>query len=163
MEYVIRRATTADVGQLVGLRSEFTFEDVEPDERTTRPDYAADCRAFLENALERGTWQIWVAEADGSIVAHVFVALVDKMPRPIRENRKIAYLTNVYTRPSHRDQGIGSQLIEEAQRAATQEGVELMIVWPSGASLPFYARHGFGTPTEPLIWKPAEDPPPPAQ
>jgi GNAT superfamily N-acetyltransferase len=159
MEPVIRRATNADVEQLVELRRDFTFEAVEPREGGVRPEYVAECRLFLENAIERGNWQIWVAEVDGEIVAHVFVALIDKVPRPVRENRKIAYLTNVYTRPIHRGQGIGAQLLQRAQEAANDAGVELMMVWPSEASVPFYVRHGFGAPTEPLIWETRQQPP----
>jgi GNAT superfamily N-acetyltransferase len=159
MEHVIRRATNADVEQLVEMRCDFTFEDLEPHESTIRPGYAADCRRFLENAIALGNWHIRVADADGEIVAHLFVALIDKVPRPVRANSKIAYLTNVYTRPSHRGQGIGAQLLRRAQQAADDDNVELMIVWPSEASVPFYARHGFGVPIEPLIWEPPDQPP----
>jgi GNAT superfamily N-acetyltransferase len=86
-------------------------------------------------------------------VSHAFVALVDKVPRPVRENSKIAYLTNVYTRPEYRGRGVGAQLIERAQQAAREARVELMIVWPGDESVEFYRRKGFVDPDEPLIWE----------
>ncbi len=83
----------------------------------------------------------------------MFVALADKVPRPIRENARIAYLTNVYTRPGFRSRGIGAALLRRAQQAAREAEVELMIVWPSDESAAFYERESFERPDEPLIWR----------
>ena len=144
MDPIIRCATAADVEQLVEMRSDFSFEDIDPG-AVARQGYATDCRSFLESAIVRGNRQIWV-EVDDQIVSHVFVALIDKVPRPVLENRKIAYLTNVYTRPSLRGKGIGSQLLKRTQTEAIDAGVELMIVWPSEESVPFYVRLGVDVP-----------------
>lgn len=151
-DLAIRRATHSDIGDLIEMRRDFTFEDSDAHETIARSDYELECGAFLVDAIEGGRWHIWVAEVNGSIVSHVYVALIDKIPRPVREKSKIAYLTNVYTRPAFRGQGIGAKLIERAQDAAREENVELMIVWPSDESIEFYKRHGFGVPIEPLIW-----------
>jgi ribosomal protein S18 acetylase RimI-like enzyme len=78
------------------------------------------------------------------------------VPRPIYEPRRIAYLTNVYTSPEHRNRGIGSAVIRRAQEAAREAGVEVMIVWPSDASVELYAREGFERPGEPMLWIPGE-------
>jgi len=148
---LIRRAQLSDVAQLVELRRDFTFEDYNAPER---PEYEDECRAFLVEAISGSAWQIWVAEIDGRVVSHAYVALIDKVPRPIREARRIAYLTNVYTRPELRGQGVGSRVLEQAQQAAQAAGVELMFVWPSEESIDFYRRHGFASPGEPLVWEP---------
>jgi ribosomal protein S18 acetylase RimI-like enzyme len=153
-ELLIRVARHTDVDQLVELRRDSTFEESAPSEGQTRPDYERDFHAFLDDALDSGRWHIWVAEADERIVAHVFVALVDKVPRPVCENRRIAYLTNVYTLPAFRGQGIGTELIRRAQRAAKEADVELMLVWPSAASIELYERQGFTASNEPLVWEP---------
>ena len=152
---IIRRATSADGDELVAMRRDFTFEDEESYSDTARPEYEAECREFLVDAISAGRWDIWVAEVGGQVVSHVYVACIDKVARPVRENRRIAYMTNVYTRPSHRDSGIGGRLVQRAQEAARQADVELVIVWPSGESVAFYKRHGFkeASPDEPLIWE----------
>ena len=152
-ELVIRLARDADSGQLVELRRDLTFEELPPEESQVRPDYEHDFHAFLDDALAGGRWQIWVAEVDERIVAHAFVALVDKVPRPVRENRRIAYLTNVYTRPAFRRQGIGTELIRRVQEAAREADVELMLVWPSDGSVELYEREGFTASNEPLVWE----------
>jgi len=95
---------------------------------------------------------------DGQIVSHAFVAYVDKVPRPTRERRRIAYLTNVYTRPDFRGRGIGGALIERAQARAAEADVELMMVWPSDESIDFYRRQGFAPSEEPVIWVVPEPP-----
>jgi GNAT superfamily N-acetyltransferase len=147
---LIRQAGLADTGELVALRRAFTFEDSEAVERA---EYERECRAFLSEAIGGDHWQIWLAEIDGRIVSHVYVALVDKVPRPIREHRRIAYLTNVYTRPEFRGRGIGGRVLERAQEAARAADVELMLVWPSEESVDFYRRYGFASPGEPLVWE----------
>ena len=148
----VRGAELRDVDELVWMRADFTFEDFEPGQVSSRPGFEEDCRAFLGEAIESGRWQIWLAETEGRIVSHVFIALVDKVPRPIRENARIAYLTNVYTRPGYRGRGIGATLLRKAQEAAREADVELVIVWPSDESVEFYEREGFKRPDEPLIW-----------
>ena len=150
-EPLVRLAQLGDVDELVRMRADFTFEHFDGT-LPTNPGYDQECRAFLEDAIEGGRWQIWVAELDGSVVSHAFVALVDKIPRPIYAPRRIAYLTNVYTRPEHRNLGIGAAVIRRAQETARDADVELMIVWPSEESVDFYAREGFERPDEPLIW-----------
>jgi predicted N-acetyltransferase YhbS len=152
---IIRRAALTDVDELVAMRRDFTFEDEEPQGRTSRPQYEAECREFLTEAISTGRWDIWVAEVGGQIASHVYVALIDKVPRPMRAHRRIGYMTNVYTRPPHRASGIGGKLVQRAQEAARQAEVELMIVWPSPKSVAFYERHGFkrASSDEPLIWE----------
>ncbi|MDX6481283.1 MAG: hypothetical protein QOG85_1793 [Gaiellaceae bacterium] len=152
---VVRLAERVDIDELVRLRADFTFEDAGAQTQLTNPGYEEECSAFLESAIEGGRWQIWVAELDGRVVSHAFVALVDKVPRPIYEPRRIAYLTNVYTRPEHRNRGIGADVIRRAQEAAREADVEVMIVWPSDESVDFYAREGFERRDEPLLWEPS--------
>ncbi len=151
-EPTVRRAESRDIDELVQMRSDFTFEDPEADPEAALPGYESDCRSFLERALAEERWQIWVAEIDGQLVAHLYVALVDRVPRPVREHARIAYLTNVYTRPGHRGRGIGGRLLERAQAAARDAGAELLLVWPGEESVRFYEHHGFGDAGAPLVW-----------
>jgi GNAT superfamily N-acetyltransferase len=156
-EAFVRPAHAGDIDDLVRMRADFTFEHFDGT-LPTNPGYEDECRAFLEDAIAGGRWQIWVAELEGSVVSHAFVALVDKVPRPIYVPRRIAYLTNVYTRPEHRNHGIGAAVIRRAQEAARDADVELMVVWPSDESRDFYAREGFERPDDPLVWHATRQP-----
>jgi GNAT superfamily N-acetyltransferase len=86
------------------------------------------------------------------IVAHAFVALLDKVPRPVETPRRIGYLTNVYARRSHRGSGLGGRLLEAVTGWAHASGIELLVVWPSEESISLYRRHGFASGEEPLVW-----------
>lgn len=106
-----RLATIDDVDQLVALRRDFTFED-EP--ASERPAYVQDCRTFYSDAVTSGRWRIWVAAVDDDIVAHLCIAIIEKVPRPTRSNSTIGYLTNVYTVTQHRAKGISGGLLATA-------------------------------------------------
>ena len=151
MEVTIRPATVSDVPELAELRKAFTFED---------PVQAVELRDDFEDAFTEivgagitgGRWMVWVAEADGAIVSHAFVGLVDKIPRPIRQDRWLGYVTNVYTRPEHRGRGIGAALLDRVTAWAAEENVELLVVWPSEESVDFYEQAGFSSGRDPLVW-----------
>jgi len=153
-----RLAVEQDIPTLIAMRREFTFENTTGGDEAESPTYLDDAQKFMRDAIEAGRWHVWVAEVDGQIVSHAFVAYVDKVPRPTRERRRIAYLTNVYTRPDFRGRGIGGALIERAQARAAEADVELMMVWPSDESIDFYRRQGFAPSEEPVIWVVPEPP-----
>jgi predicted N-acetyltransferase YhbS len=137
-----RLATAADIPALVELRWEFQTEGVAA-EGAAYAEFVAECTAFLTRALAGDRWHIWVAEAGSEVVAHIFLQLVEKVPKPGSSRTHMAYMTNVYTRPSRQGQGIGGGLLWEVCRWAEAANLELIIVWPSERSVPFYTRAGF--------------------
>jgi GNAT superfamily N-acetyltransferase len=155
MSFSIRLATLADSDALVEMREAFALEE-EP-LGGLRPDYETDMRVYLAEGLDSGRLKGWVAEIDGEVVSHAFLVLVGKVPRPTRVNRRIAYLTNVYTRPAERGSGIGAELLAAVTAWAESSDVELIFVWPSEVSTAFYGRSGFRSPTDLLVWEAAPE------
>jgi GNAT superfamily N-acetyltransferase len=153
----IRRATVNVVAELADLRRTFTFEDA-PKNEALRSDYEESFARIVTNGIESGRWVVWVAEADGAIVAHAFVGTIEKIPRPIVGHGAIGYVTNVYTRREFRGGGIGGRVLDAVAAWALEAGIELLIVWPSEASVSYYERHGFADRGEPLVWLNPEDP-----
>ncbi|HUF00819.1 MAG TPA: GNAT family N-acetyltransferase [Gaiellaceae bacterium] len=150
-DVLYRTATEADVEALASLRAAFTFEDHEPD--VTRPDFPEAFSRVVGEGIEAGRVTVWLAESGDTILAHAFVVLVDKIPRPVAGHAFIGYLTNVYTRPEARGRGIGSQLLEHVTGWARDTDVELLVVWPSDESVQFYVRAGFESGRDPLVWE----------
>jgi ribosomal protein S18 acetylase RimI-like enzyme len=151
MNATIRLATVDDVPALTELRHAFTFEDpTQPFE--LRDDFEDAFTEVVGAGITSGRWTVWVAETEGEIVSHVFIGLIDKIPRPIRQDRWLGYVTNVYTRPEHRGRGIGTALLEHVTSWAAEQQVELLIVWPSDESLGFYERAGFSSGRDPFVW-----------
>ena len=66
-----------------------------------------------------------------------------KVPKPNRLDDALGYVTNVYTRPAYRGQGICTQLMANVLQWASEHDLESLIVWPSEASVGFYERAGF--------------------
>ncbi|HEX8002040.1 MAG TPA: GNAT family N-acetyltransferase [Mycobacteriales bacterium] len=136
-----RRATADDARELARLRAASFAED-HPDEPVPEA-FAREFAAFARAALPE-RWTAWVAEEGGTLVANVWVHEVPKVPRPNRTTRAWGYVTNVYAVPSARDAGIGTALLGHVARWARERDLELLLVWPSERSVPFYERAGFG-------------------
>ncbi|MBI4420377.1 MAG: GNAT family N-acetyltransferase [Gemmatimonadetes bacterium] len=87
-------------------------------------------------------WRCWVAEAQGTVVGHVWLQLVEKIPNPVKENEQHAYITNLYVEESARG-GVGTALIEAALEWCAGRAVDDVILWPTDHSRTLYERHGF--------------------
>ncbi|MGM1047958.1 MAG: N-acetyltransferase family protein [Bacillota bacterium] len=147
----IRLATAKDIDQLVRMRWDFTneYNEVKIAEEHYG-DFYEECSVFLDQAIQGDKWFIWVAEANGKILSHIFIELIDKVPRPGRKTEPFAYMTNVYTRPEQRGKGLGSQLLKEIESWSREGNHEFIIVWPSDWSIEFYKRNGYKHCVEPM-------------
>jgi GNAT superfamily N-acetyltransferase len=139
---IIRQYEEKDVPRLIRMRFDFTAESKEIDPALFEP-FHQECSQFFQELKESGRWHIWVAEVEGEIVSHVFVQTIDTVPRPGRVKSPWAYVTNVYTVPAYRSQGIGGRIMDEVNKWAKGNGITFLLVWPSETSVAFYERHGF--------------------
>ena len=156
LKIVFRTATASDLSSLAAMRHAFTFEDHAPP-ATSRADFGTAFEETVGTGIASGRWTVWLAETGNEIVSHVYVGLIEKIPRPTREHRWIGYVTNVYTRPEHRGQGVGTALLERVTAWAAERDVELLVVWPSEESISFYERAGFASGRDPLVWETGGD------
>ena len=92
----------------------------------------------------------WLIDDDGVIAGVMTVRIVQKEPSPGEESGSWGYLTNSYVIRKKRNCGLGTRLLESIKSWATNLGLELLIVWPSEASYPFYRRAGFKGCNDPL-------------
>ncbi|MGG3280052.1 N-acetyltransferase family protein [Paenibacillus solani] len=147
----IRLANKTDIEQLVRMRWDFTneYNDKKIDEDQYQ-DFFLECQSFLQEALSGDRWFIWVAEAEGRIISHIYIELITKVPRPGKKTSPFAYMTNVYTSPIHRGKGIGSRLLKELEEWSKTNKYEFIIVWPSDWSIEFYERSGYKLCKEPM-------------
>jgi GNAT superfamily N-acetyltransferase len=146
MTPTIRPARLDDADELARLRWEFRIEFGTPATR----DYAEflhEFRSFATDAFADGAqWRAWVAEEGGRLVGCAWLQLVNKVPHPSRTlaERPIAYVTNMYVDPAHRNSGLGRRLLDLAIEFAREREVDGVMLWPSERSRPFYERAGFG-------------------
>lgn len=105
-----------------------------------RDAFLAEFAAFLERD---DIYEIYCACEGERIASAMFAALIPKVPKPGRSAAYIAYLTNVYTRKEYRNQGVGTALLGYIQEQPAAWNCELIFVWPSEKSVPWYQRNGF--------------------
>jgi GNAT superfamily N-acetyltransferase len=137
----IRPATSADAGPLAELRWDFRTERQPGSE--THAAFVKRCAVWMRGELATArAWHAWVAVADGVIVGQVWLHVINKVPNPIGESERHAYLSNLYVKPSSRG-GTGTRLLEAAMGWARASGIDRVVLWPSRRSVTLYLRHGF--------------------
>jgi predicted N-acetyltransferase YhbS len=137
----IRAATSGDAGTLADLRWEFRNALYPATE--SRERFAARCAVWMRRELQDGrAWNAWVAIDDDVVVGQVWLQIVQKIPNPIDEGEQLAYLSNLYVKPSARG-GTGTRLLQTALDACRATHVDRVVLWPSPRSVSLYLRHGF--------------------
>ena len=139
-----RQVIPSDFPRLAEMRWDFrTALLTEPLPPGTREAFLPVMLDFLEDAFRSGQWMMWVAEQDGMIVSHVYIERIRKVPRPTSFDAEYGYLTNMYTVPALRGQGIGAELLRQAVAWAREQHLEMIILWPARGREAFYQRGGF--------------------
>ncbi|MCC7005538.1 MAG: GNAT family N-acetyltransferase [Ottowia sp.] len=95
----------------------------------------------LPNIDDRNKFVHFVDENDGQIISVVSIIRVINIPRPGQINNCWGYLTNVYILPAFRRRGIGKRLLATARAWATEQKLDLLLVWPT---IHFMSRLVFG-------------------
>jgi GNAT superfamily N-acetyltransferase len=138
----IRLASESDADTLARLRYELrasSHEVIENEEA-----FLARCVAWMNDRLRQGSyWHCWIAERQSIAVGAVWAQLVEKIPNPVAEPEHYVYLTNFYVREEYRDQGLGSRMLAAVLAWAKSENAQVVLLWPTERSKPFYLRHGF--------------------
>ncbi len=105
-----------------------------------KQSFLNDFISFLNHQKD---YIIFVAADDNVIASAMFVHLIPKIPRPNSNIQSIAYLTNVFTKESYRNKGIGTELLTHIKSYLKNKHCELIFAWPSDRSVPFYTRNDF--------------------
>lgn len=141
-DVAIRRAEARDAGALAVLRYEFRATHDPPVEGRDR--FVGRCARWMEPRLNpAGPWRCWVAERSGRIVGTVWLQLIEKLPNPVGEPERHAYVSSLFVEPESRGTGLGSELLRVCLDACLAEQVDAVILWPTPRSRSLYGRHGF--------------------
>jgi GNAT superfamily N-acetyltransferase len=138
----IRLASESDAATLARLRYELRSSSHEVIEN--EPAFLARCAVWMNDRLRPGSyWGCWIAERQSIAVGAVWAQLVEKIPNPVAEPEHYVYLTNFYVREEYRDQGLGSRMLAAVLDWAKSKNAQVVLLWPTERSKPFYLRHGF--------------------
>ena len=145
MKSLIRLAEEKDFLQLAEMKWEHSAEDdITYGETNTvgveKSEFINEYITFLKN---NSTYTIFVLEQASIIISAMYVATIDKVPKPKVLKSYIAYLTNVHTLINYRNKGYGTELLSYIKSYLKEKDCELIFVWPSDNSVNWYKRNGF--------------------
>ena len=137
----IRSAAPDDAAALAELRWEFRVSRAPANE--PHDAFVARCGAWMRCELASAAqWRAWIAVDGVAIVGQTWLQTISKMPNPVEERERHAYVSNVFVRPAFRG-GVGSRLLDAAVAWAKANDIDRVILWPSARSVTLYERHGF--------------------
>lgn len=144
-----RIANKFDFAALASMRWDFKVEGEDTvDLIAKKDDFLKECVDFFNTSDDNGLWTHWIAEENDEIISHISVNHIRKVPKPNLFFDEYAYVTNVYTKPEFRGQGVGSKLMDHVIKWGHEKSFEIMIVWPSSKAVNFYKRKGFKSENE---------------
>lgn len=138
----IRLATPDDAETLARMRYAFrsSLGVVVEDEAA----FVARCIAWMTPRLARdGPWRCWVVVHADAIAGHLWLQMIEKIPNPVVELERHAYITNVFVDEALRGRGIGQRLLDAALAYCREQRVDSVILWPTSRSRTLYERNGF--------------------
>jgi GNAT superfamily N-acetyltransferase len=147
--YHLRAATLADVDALVRHRiAMFTDMGLAVD----APALDREFRAWLAAMMPAGTYNAWVVEADGAIVAGGGLSVLPWPPGPRYMGTRIAVVYNVYTEPAHRRRGLARLIMDTIHAWCRDAGVTSVALNASHDGRPLYESMGYQLPTSPMMF-----------
>lgn len=142
-DIIIRESAGKDLPSLAQLRWQLCTDDAAAVNQEQQSIFIEQFYAQMKTQQAAGNIHHYLAEIGGNIVGVITLILVAKVPSPDMINSSWGYLTNVYVKPEYRNKGIGTELLKYVEYISRQNDIELLIVWPSDRSYPFYKRQGF--------------------
>jgi GNAT superfamily N-acetyltransferase len=137
----VRAAIVTDAKALAELRWEFRTSRTDANE--SHDTFIRRCTAWMRRELQPGSsWKTWVAVEQAELVGQIWVHTVPKIPNPIAELEKLAYVSNLYVRLAARG-GTGTRLLETALEWCRANEIDRVILWPTKRSVTLYVAHGF--------------------
>lgn len=131
----VRLATLGDVESLINLRIQLLEAD--------KAGFDDPLRVWLRTHLAEGSFLAWIAEDGGIVVAASGLTVLDRPPYPGNPRGLDGYVTNMYTLPAYRRQGLARQLLEVIIAHARRVGIKRLFLEASREGQPLYEQFGF--------------------
>ena len=134
-----RLAIKEDIPLLIELRKRQLIDEGQ------NPDVNMDQELvkFFNNHFADNTLVEWVAEEDGKIVGTAAILLFEFPPAFTNPSGIKGYITNMYTAPEYRGQGLASELLKKVLDEARSRSVKNILLVASDMGKPVYKKVGF--------------------
>ena len=134
-----RKAASADIPLLCALRTQQLVDEGQD----PRPDITSAMETYFRDALARDLLVEFLAVENGRIAATGAVSFLQFPPAFSNPTGLVAYVTNMYTVPAFRGQGLATRLLVLLERACRERGVARMLLAASSQGERVYRRYGF--------------------
>lgn len=138
-----RKAGQQDIEALVTIRVAFLGEVNGAEFERMKDRLFEENRRYFQQAIAEDTFIVWMALDGGEIIATTGLTLYEVPPTFSCANGKIGYISNVYTLPRHRGQGIASTLMEKLMAEAKTRGCTKVVLNATNMGRPVYEKIGF--------------------
>jgi GNAT superfamily N-acetyltransferase len=140
---LIRPAQLADIPHVLRHRRAMYWDMGKRDEEALRR-MLISAEAFLRDAMSRGDYHGWLAEAeDGRIVSGTGLTIVPWPGSPDEPEPRRAWVHNVYTEPEFRHRGLARRLMQAAIEWCREQGFVNLSLHASDEGRPLYESMGF--------------------
>ncbi len=137
MDY--RKATIKDINMLIELRkNQLIDEGVSADK-----DINDELEDFFQRKLAEGSLIQWLVIEKNEIIATGAIVIYEFPPTYTNKSGKQAYVTNMYTKNTHRGKGIATTLLTKLVEEAKNLGIKKMWLGASKLGRPVYKKFGF--------------------
>lgn len=140
VDATIRRGTAEDAPALARLRWRWRVE--ERGEQHWEREFFLDY--FTGWVIDHLNSHVpYVVEVDGRLAGMAWLHLGERIPSPVRMDRRTGDLQSVYVVPDLRNRGIGAQLLAAIVQDARNRELTRLTVHAAERAIPFYRRWGF--------------------
>jgi ribosomal protein S18 acetylase RimI-like enzyme len=144
----VKKAGLADIEVIVELRKKFISELHPEYDSTKLKDIGDGTRSYLQAHLKLGDYLCYLGiDESGNVFCTAAILAYLLPPLDSAAVRKIGHVLNVWTDPTFRKQGYGSQLIESMIEGAEAEGFTRLVLNATDQGLGLYKKYGFKEPS----------------
>jgi len=138
-----RKAVLSDAEKLAEIRTFFLKEVSNEYSEETGMIFEQANLAYFKKALCDNSFMSWIALDNEEIIATSGLSFSIVPPFPDVLDGKVAYIMNMYTFPTYRNQGIGAALFKRIVDEAKQLGYKKITLHATDMGRPLYEKYGF--------------------
>ena len=135
---IYRKATEKDIDSIVEMRINLLIEEA----ATIPTDIRAELKEYFSIEINK-TIVVMLAEEKDKIVATSSVIFQKYPPSFSNKEGMRAYITNVYTMPEYRRQGISTKLLDKLIEEVKKRGISYVWLWATEQGTYLYKKYGF--------------------
>ena len=148
---VFRRATLDDIPELVKFKLLLLDELNEDDDKSNLEKLKLELKKFFTEYIGSDDFVSWLVVYEGEIVATSGLILWRVPPRYDCLHGKYGYISNMYTVPKARRNGISTELIKKLIEEAKILGIDILNLHATKDGINTYRKFGFTDPIDPEI------------